>query len=75
MLSVPVIMDICGLTYMLAEYQHAVSEGRSILGHMGYSKVISNIMLAMDCSFDDTKTIFGRMGYSKAISNIVSYLV
>jgi hypothetical protein len=47
---------------MPQSYQDAVTEGRSILGRMGYAAVIANIMEAHDCSEEEARTIFGQLG-------------
>jgi hypothetical protein len=54
---------------MPQSYRDAVTEGRSILGRMGYAAVIANIMEAYDCSEEEARTIFaqcGNAGLSKA---------
>jgi hypothetical protein len=48
---------------MPLSYQSAVTEGRSILGRMGYAAVIANIMEAHDCSEKEARTIFAQIGY------------
>ena len=42
---------------MPLSYRNAVTEGRSILGRMGYAAVIANIMDAHDCSEEEARSM------------------